>query len=100
MASRSNVVSHPVTVSAVVLAIPGTYYGYTLRNASGVAAIVTIYDNASAASETILDTFGLAIGASASAFYNATDDTPGGIRASAGIYFSSDQTLVGSIRSS
>jgi hypothetical protein len=57
------------------------YSGFTIRETGGtVGAIVRVWDNASAASGTVLDEISLAAGESAREFY------PGGIRASYGVY--------------
>jgi hypothetical protein len=58
----------------------GTYCGFTIRETAGSTAVVRIYDHASAASGTIIDTIGLAANESAREFY------PNGIRVSNGIY--------------
>jgi hypothetical protein len=83
------------TVSAVIMATPGYYLGFTLRETSGSAsATVVIYDNASAASGTILEEITLASSESAREFYH----TPG-IRAVNGVYFSVvSGAVAGSVR--
>lgn len=64
-----------------VRAEPSTYRGLTVRETSGSAgAVVKIYDNASAASGTILQTVALAQGQSFNLIH------PAGVRALAGIY--------------
>ena len=96
MASRSAVSSVGVTSSAVVRPNSATYHGYTLR-AGGSGATVTIYDNASAASGTILDVVTIAANATASAYYNV-EDCYGGVRAVKGVYFETNNAVTGSIR--
>lgn len=65
----------PVTTIAltgsdqVVRASHSFYAGFTLRETAGAAAVVRIYDNASAASGTLLDTIGLAANESARELY-------------------------------
>lgn len=79
----SNVVSVALTGSDQAVRASGcTYHGFTIRETSGVAvAVVNIYDNASAASGTLLDTISLAANESA-----REDYLPQGIRAGNGIY--------------
>jgi hypothetical protein len=96
MASRSAVTPIGVTTSAVVRSNPATYHGHSLR-AGGSAVIITIYDNASAASGTILDVINLAANASSHS-YLPVEDNAGGIRAVNGIYFSTNNAVTGSIR--
>lgn len=96
MGSRSIVSSVGVTTSAVIRSAPCSYHGYTFR--SGVTAtVVTIYDNASAASGTILDVVNIPASSSVSAYY-AVEDAAGGVRALNGIYFSTDNAVTGSVR--
>lgn len=65
----------------VVRAIPSYYRGFTVRETTGGAtAVVRIYDNASAASGTVLEEISLTGGESAREFY------PGGVWATNGIY--------------
>lgn len=97
MSSRSSVISVGVTVSAVVSPAKTNYHGYTLYNAGATAAVVTIYDNASAASGTILDTVVVPATGSANAYYSVEDNN-GGIRANNGVYFSTTATVAGSVR--
>lgn len=67
--------------SQVVLGSPGYYVGFTIRETAGAAAVVRIWDNASAASGTLLDTIALA------ANQSIADALPGGgLRALNGIY--------------
>jgi hypothetical protein len=76
----------PVTSIAVsgdgaVHTTHGTYRGFTLRETSGgAAAVVVLYDHASAASGTIIEQISLAQGESARELY------PDGVRVSNGIY--------------
>lgn len=59
----------------------GRYMGVALRETAGAAAVVRIYDNASAASGTLLDAIDLAANASADPWYG-----PGGIWFANGVY--------------
>jgi hypothetical protein len=70
------------------------YRGFTIRETTGGAtAVVRIYDNASAASGTILDEISLVAGESAREFY------PGGIWATNGVYVDVvSGTVTGSVR--
>lgn len=64
-----------------VVAHSANYCGFTIRETSGsAAAVVRLFDNASAASGTILEEISLAQGESRSEYYGA------GIRAVNGIY--------------
>jgi hypothetical protein len=96
MASRSAVSSVGVTTSAVVRPNKTNYHGYTLRAGSG-GATVSIYDNASAASGTLLDVVTIKANETANAYYSVEDNS-GGLRAVNGIYFSTDNAVTGSIR--
>ena len=97
MSSRSSVTSVGVTTSAVVSPAKTNYHGYSFYNSGGTAAVVTIYDNASAASGTILDVVVVPAAGSVNAYYSVEDNT-GGIRAANGIYFSTSATIQGSVR--
>lgn len=79
-----------VTGAAVVLASPGTFRGLTLFSSAG--ATVTVYDNASAASGTVLAS--LIIAANGDRHIDITD----GVRCDNGIYFDSTAAVVGSVR--
>jgi hypothetical protein len=81
-----------VTGTGSVIRSPGTYRGIRVRDTSGSANTVTLYDNASAASGTVLATFVLAA--------NAADgeDINDGMHVSAGIYLQSTGSLVGCVR--
>jgi hypothetical protein len=96
MASRSKVASVNVTTSAAVRTKPCTYHGYTLQ-AGASGAVVTIHDNASAASGTHLDMVTLGANASAHVYY-AVEDNAGGLRVNNGIYFATNNAVTGSIR--
>jgi hypothetical protein len=96
MSSRSNVVSTGVTSSAVVRAAACNYHGYTLR-AGASGATVQIYDNATAASGTLLDVVTIAASTTASAYF-PVEDSSGGLRAKNGIYFETNNAVTGSIR--
>lgn len=66
----------------VVSSKPIAYMGFTIRETTGTtAAVVRIWDNASAASGTVLDEIALSGGQSAREFYPM-----GGVRAYNGVY--------------
>ena len=76
-----------------VNAAAGIYAGFAIRETAGAAAVVRIYDNASAGSGTLIDTVGLAANESAREFY------PGGIWCVLGIYVDIvSGTVEGSVR--
>jgi len=64
----------------VVSASGSVYKGFAIRETAGAAAVVLVYDHASAASGTLLDTISLAANESAREFYSE------GIMALLGIY--------------
>lgn len=64
-----------------VTANAGVYRGFALRETAGAAAVVRIYDNASAGSGTLIDSVRLAANESLSAWLSG-----GGIRVSSGIF--------------
>lgn len=66
--------------SQVVKAVAWAYYGFTIRETAGATALVRIFDNASAASGTVLDEISLLANESARECY------PRSIRAENGIY--------------
>ena len=71
----------------------GYYRGFTIRETAGAAAVVVIYDNASAASGTVLEQVSLGANESAREFY------PSAIFAAAGIYVDVvSGTVAGSVR--
>lgn len=77
-----------------VLAGPGTYRGVCVRETAAAPAVLRIYDNATAASGTLLDVVALAANGSASLFYPG-----GGLRASNGVYVQIvSGTVEGSVR--
>lgn len=63
-----------------VSAVPLIYHGFALRETAGAIATVRIYNNASAAAGTLLETIQLSANESAREFYAK------GIRADVGIY--------------
>lgn len=83
-----------VTTSAVVRSAASFYKGACVRETAGAAAAVRIYDNASAASGTLLATISLPANGS------HTDITPpGGVAAVNGIYWSVvSGTVEGTVR--
>ncbi len=90
----SNVASVPVTADKVVASRRGTYYGLTFRETSGTtAATIIVYDNASAASGTVLDNIQLVAGESRAEWYG-----PQGISSENGIYVDVTGDVVGSVR--
>jgi len=98
MASRSAIIPVPVTVSAVVRSTAATYYGLSIRDTASAGAVIRIWDNASAASGTLLETVKVAASSSFNIQYNV-EDAAGGIRAVNGIYFELvSGTIEGSIR--
>lgn len=82
-----------VTATAVVMAMPCTYRGLSIRDTSGATNTVTLYDNDTAvASGTVLASFQLAANAS------ALDNVADGVRAAKGIYLVASGAIVGSVR--
>jgi hypothetical protein len=79
-----------MTAAGVVLATASTFRGLTLSSVAG--ATVNIYDNASAASGTVLAS--VIIGANGSAHIDIAD----GVRCENGIYLDTAGTVVGSVR--
>lgn len=69
-----------------------TYRGLSLRDASGSANTVTVYDNPAAASGTVLATFVLDANAS------VLDNVDGGVRAATGLYLETTGAVIGSVR--
>lgn len=80
----------PVTGDGVVFAGPCTYRGMRLRDTSGAANTITVYDNASAAAGTVVDV--LQLGA------NAADGTEGDVVCAKGVYVDTTGAVVGSVR--
>lgn len=81
-----------VTGTGVVVTTPCTYRGLSIRDASGATNTITLYDNASAASGTVISSYQLAANAS------AAEDVSDGVRAVAGLYLTSTGAVVGSVR--
>lgn len=76
-----------------VSARPAIYRGFTIRETAGSTAVVRIFDNASAATGTVLEEISLAANESAREFYAH------GIAAAAGVYVDVvSGTVVGSVR--
>lgn len=75
-----------------VRAAPTVYCGFSVRETAGSTATLLFYDNASAASGTLVDTVALAAGESRSEFY------PGGIWCVNGIFVDVTGTVQGSVR--
>jgi hypothetical protein len=66
----------------VIVASAKDYRGFTIRETAGSTAVVVLFDNASAASGTILEEIGLTANESRSEFYAAGLDTSNGVYAS------------------
>lgn len=66
----------------VIVASAKDYRGFTIRETAGSTAVVVLFDNASAASGTILEEITLAASESRSEFYAAGLDTSNGVFAS------------------
>lgn len=95
---RGTVSPTAVTVTAAVRASAGRYCGFSLRDTGGAGAVVRIYDNASAASGTIVETISLVAGESRAEYY-ADEDGKGGVWCANGLYFSVvSGTVEGSVR--
>jgi len=88
MLTPANPVS--VTGTQVVSATPATYRGFHLFSTAG--ATVVIYDNASAASGTILAKFTLAAGA------DREVEVSTAVRCAAGIYLTATAAIEGHVR--
>jgi hypothetical protein len=69
-----------------------TYRGITVRETAGAVATVRVFDNASAATGTLLDSIALAAGASLSLLY------VGGLSARNGVYVDVTGAVEGSVR--
>lgn len=94
MSIRSSVVIVPVTGTVAARARKGSYNGFSLR--ATTAAVVNIWDNASAASGTRLDVLNIGLNVSDREYY--PDE---GIRVENGIYVEVvSGVVVGSIRMS
>jgi hypothetical protein len=95
MAQEHHVVvkADAVTADEATKAVGCRYFGLTFRETAGSTGSVVVYDNASAASGTILDSVGLAANAHANTWYG-----PQGITAVNGIYVDITGTLQGSVR--
>ena len=88
MSSQSSAVN--VTGTGAVNAGACTYRGFWIASTPG--ATVTIYDNASAASGTVLASFTLTAGGAAS------DDITDGLRCTNGIFLQASAAVVGHVR--
>lgn len=75
-----------------VLATRGIYKGFTVRETAGATATLVVYDNASAASGTIIEQIALAANESARELY------PNGVWCDNGIYVDVTGTVAGSVR--
>lgn len=85
-------VPYNVTATGVVVATAATYRGLSIRDTSGATNTVTLYDNASAASGTVLGSFQLAGNAS------ALDNIADGLRCANGIFLQATGAIVGCVR--
>lgn len=88
MAGQATAVN--VTATGAVAASPTTYRGFSIGSTAG--ATVTLYDNASAASGTVLAQFTLAANGWTS------DDITDGLRCVNGIYLSATAAVQGHVR--
>jgi hypothetical protein len=88
MTSQSSAVN--VTGTGAASAGPCTYRGFWIASTAG--ATVTLYDNASAATGTVLASFTLAANGS------AADDITDGVRCVNGIYVQASAPIVGHVR--
>lgn len=79
-----------MTATGVVSAVPTTFRGCSLGSVAG--STVTLYDNASAASGTVLAQFTIA----ANGFQHI--DIADGVRCVSGIYLSAGGTVAGHVR--
>lgn len=84
-------VAKNVTATGVVSASPCTFRGLSLRDTSGVANMVDLFDNASAASGTVVATVALAANGSENI------PVPDGVRCAAGLYLQATAAVVGSV---
>jgi hypothetical protein len=80
----------PVVGTGLIVAGPVTLYGYSLKNVGGSPATFRIWDNASAASGTIIITLGLDAGEAVALAAGV------GILAAQGLYFESGGAIEGS----
>lgn len=89
--------TNPVALTGTDQTIAATatdYRGFTIRETAGATALVTLYDHASLATGTILETISLAPGESRSEYYG-----DGGIKATNGIFAKINSgAVVGSVR--
>lgn len=83
----------PVTGAGVVMATPCSYRGLSIRDTSGATNTVTLYDNASAASGTVLFSYVLAANAAV-----PPENVPDGVRCANGLYLNTTGAVVGSVR--
>lgn len=81
-----------VTATGVVVATAATYRGVSIRDTSGSTNTITLYDNATTNSGTVLASFQLAANAS------ALDNVADGVRCANGIYLQATGAVVGSVR--
>lgn len=88
MANQAQAVN--VTATGAVVASPTTYRGFSIGSTAG--ATVTLYDNASAASGTVLAQFTLAANGW------AADDITDGVRCVNGIYMQASAAVQGHVR--
>lgn len=84
-------VSTVPAVAGVVQGGPCIYRGVSIRDTSGAPNTVTLYDNASAASGTVVATFQLAAGTD-------KQDAPDGVRCVNGLFLQVSGAIAGSVR--
>ena len=80
-----------VTGDAAALARASVFFGFSLRDTSGSANTVTIYDNASAASGTVIASVAIAANGS------QTLSIPNGLGLLNGLYIDTTAAVVGSV---
>ncbi|HYQ63559.1 hypothetical protein [Actinophytocola sp.] len=80
-----------VTGDGAVSAVPCAFRGLSIRDASAGANTVVLYDNASAASGTVIATAQLASGE------DVQISVPDGVRCTAGLYLDTTGAVTGSV---
>lgn len=80
-----------VTGSGAVSAVPCTFRGLSIRDTTGAANIVDLFDNPAAAAGTVVATVALAANG------HAHVTAPDGVRCAAGLWLQSTGAVVGSV---
>lgn len=88
----SRAIAVPVTVDGVVVDHRTTFYGLSVRNATGVANTIILYDNASAASGTIIAVVDLVATVGHQVF-----SVPVGVQCNNGLYLDVTGAVTGSV---